>query len=178
MRAKAAHDDAAGRSVLGRSKSSPDRPNLKIDWDDATPELFRLREEAVLRADLTQLSDALKALDRQMAQKLATQKRLDMSIAFQHTLMDTLNQRVSTRQEAIDLNVGTKINLYDAKEELEKSQSPLASDQGQLIETDAALEGAAEREGEDGFAVHRRQREQARRRLAQGGRSAPGARQG
>jgi hemolysin D len=50
-----------------------------------------------------------------------------------------LNQRVSTRQEAIDLKVGTKINLYDAKEELEKSQAALASDQGQLIETDAAL---------------------------------------
>jgi hypothetical protein len=37
----------------------------------------------VLRADLTQLADALKALDKQMAQKLATRKRLDMSIAFQ-----------------------------------------------------------------------------------------------
>ena len=62
-----------------------------------------------------------------------------MSIAFQNTLMVTLNQRVSTRQEAIDLKVGTKIDLYNAKEELEKSQSALASDQGQLIETDAAL---------------------------------------
>ena len=93
----------------------------------------------MLHADLAQLSDSLKALDKQMAQKLATRKRLDMSIAFQHTLMDTLNQRVSTRQQAIDLAVGTKINLYDAKEELEKSQAQLASDEGQLIETDAAL---------------------------------------
>jgi hemolysin D len=74
-----------------------------------------------------------------MAQKHATRKRLDMSIAFQRTLMDTLNARVATRQQAIDLNVGTKINLYDAKEELEKSQAQLASDEGQLIETDAAL---------------------------------------
>jgi len=81
-----------------------------------------------------------------MAQKLATKKRLDMSIAFQRTLMDTLNARVATRQQAIDLNVGTKISLYDAKEELERSQSQLASDQGQLIETDAALrEIASER---------------------------------
>jgi membrane fusion protein, hemolysin D len=112
---------------------------LKVAWDGAVPEPFRLREEAVLRADLAQLSDALKALDRQMAEKLATQKRLDMSIAFQNTLMDTLNQRVSTRQQAIDLNVGTKLDLYNAKEELEKSQAALASDQGQLIETDAAI---------------------------------------
>ena len=87
---------------------------------------FRLREEAVLRADLTQLSDALKALDKQMAQKLATRKRLNMSIAYQNNLMETLNQRVSTRQEAIDLKVGTKINLYDVKEELEKSEAALS----------------------------------------------------
>jgi hemolysin D len=115
------------------------RPEFAVAWDEGLPESFRLREEAVLRADLVQLSDALKAIDKQMAQKLATRKRLDMSIAFQHTLMDTLNQRVATRQQAIDLNVGTKINLYDAKEELQKSQSQLASDEGQLIETDAAL---------------------------------------
>ena len=117
----------------------PGQPDLNIAWDEPLPEPFRLREEAVLRADLVQLADSLKALDKQMAQKLATRKRLDMSIAYQHTLMDTLNQRVQTRQQAIDLNVGTKINLYDAKEELEKSQSQLASDEGQLIETDAAL---------------------------------------
>ncbi len=111
----------------------------QIAWDVGLPEVFRLREVAVLGADLTQLADAFKSLDTQMAQKQATRERLNMSIAFQNTLIETLTQRVSTRQEAIDLRVGTKINLYDAKEELEKSQSALASDQGQLIETDAAL---------------------------------------
>ena len=111
----------------------------KIAWDDAVPAGFRLREQAVLAADLTQLADTLKNLDKQMAQKEATRERLRMSIAFQDTLIETLTQRVNTRQEAIDLKVGTKINLYDAKEELEKSQSMLASDQGQLIETNAAL---------------------------------------
>jgi hemolysin D len=112
---------------------------LDIAWPEGPPESFRFREEAVLRADMTQLNDSLRALDSQMAEKLATRQRLNMSIAFQNTLMETLNQRVSTRQEAIDLKVGTKINLYDAKEQLEKSQAALASDQGQLIETDAAL---------------------------------------
>ena len=105
---------------------------LQVAWDETLPEPFRLREEAVLRADLGQLSDALKALDRQMAEKLATQKRLDMSIAFQNTLMDTLNQRVSTRQQAIDLKVGTKIDLYNAKEELEKSEAALAKADARL----------------------------------------------
>ena len=115
------------------------QPELTIAWDKGLPEPFRWREEAVLRADLVELADSLRALDKQMAEKLATRKRLDMSIAFQNTLMTTLNQRVSTRQEAIDLKVGTKINLYDAKEELEKSEAALTSDEGQLIETDVAL---------------------------------------
>ena len=132
-------DEAAPAGELGSVESLAGRAEFKVAWDGALPEPFRLREEAVLRADLTQLADALKALDKQMAEKLATRQRLNMSIAFQNTLMETLNQRVSTRQEAIDLKVGTKINLYDAKEELEKSEAALASDQGQLIETDAAL---------------------------------------
>ena len=132
-------DDAAPAADSGSVENLAGQAELKVAWDGAVPEPFRLREEAVLRADLAQLSDALKALDRQMAEKLATQKRLNMSIAFQNTLMNTLNQRVSTRQEAIDLKVGTKIDLYNAKEELEKSEAALASDQGQLIETDAAI---------------------------------------
>ncbi|TIV62132.1 hypothetical protein [Mesorhizobium sp.] len=36
--------------------------------------------------------------------------------------------------------VGSKINLYDAQAELEKSQSQLASDRGQLGETQAELD--------------------------------------
>jgi hemolysin D len=133
------NDDAAPGADSGPVENLAGRAEFKIAWGAALPEQFQLREEAVLRADLAQLSDALKALDRQMAEKLATQKRLNMSIAFQNKLMETLNQRVSTRQQAIDLNIGTKIDLYNAKEELEKSEASLASDQGQLIETDAAI---------------------------------------
>ena len=135
----AGFDAAVPVVALGMIETVGNQADPAIPWAETLPESFRLRETAVLRADLTQLSDALKALDKQMAQKSATRQRLNMSIAFQNTLIETLTQRVSTRQQAIDLKVGTKINLYDAREELEKSQSALASDQGQLIETDAAL---------------------------------------
>jgi hemolysin D len=114
-------------------------PQGKIDWGDPPPDGVQAREEAVLSADLSQLADTLRALDKQVAEKQATLQRLRMSIAYQTALIDTLTARVDTRQQAIDLRVGTKINLYDAKEELQRSQSSLASDQGQLIETDAAI---------------------------------------
>ena len=111
----------------------------KVAFHPDIADTIRLRQRSVLLADLNQLADQLVALDKQIAQKQATSQRLDMSIAFQNQLMITLGDRVKTRQDAIDLKVGTKINLYDAKEELQKSQSQLASDQGQLIETEAAL---------------------------------------
>jgi hemolysin D len=114
-------------------------PQGKIDWGAPLPDGVQAREESVLSADLSQLADSLRSLDKQIAQKQATLQRLRMSIAFQTALIDTLTARVDTRQQAIDLKVGTKINLYDAKEELQRSQSSLASDQGQLIETDAAI---------------------------------------
>jgi len=114
-------------------------PLNQVNWDTAIPPSFRIRESAVLTADLFQLVDTLLSLDKQKAQKSATLQRLQMSIAFQNTLLQTLTDRVSTRQESLDKAIGTKINLYDAKEELQKSQAALASDQGQLIETDAAV---------------------------------------
>ncbi|MDE2577782.1 MAG: HlyD family type I secretion periplasmic adaptor subunit, partial [Hyphomicrobiales bacterium] len=100
---------------------------------------IQAREQKVLAADLAQLRDTLANLDKQMAQKAATRKRLEASIAYQVALMDTLHGRVGMRQSAIRMNVGTKVNLYDAQEALQKSQAQLASDKGQLVETDAAM---------------------------------------
>lgn len=111
----------------------------KIVFLPETGDSIKLRQRNVLAADLSQLVSELANIDKQIATKEATRERLGMSIAFENQLMGTLNDRVKTRQDAIDLKVGTKINLYDAKEELQKAQSQLASDQGQLIETEAGL---------------------------------------
>ena len=142
--ARRARDAAARRAARlrarrDRRRRSP-RPRMAIGFDPEVAESMRLRQRGVLAADLNQLADALSALDKQIAQKEATSQRLDMSIAFQNQSDgDARATACKTRQDAIDLKVGTKINLYDAKEELQKSQSQLASDQGQLIETEAAL---------------------------------------
>ncbi len=142
---EAKQDDQATASEFSSLESIAADADQNLRFADAIPQFIRARELAVLRADLDQLADSLADLDKQRAQKKATRKRLDMSIAFQVSLIDTLTQLLKTRQEAIDLHVGTKINLYDARQQLERSQSSLASDQGQLIETDAAL---AELEGQ------------------------------
>jgi hemolysin D len=129
-------DGAEARAELQEIAADP---MGRAAWSASIPESFRLRESTLLSSDIFQLLDGLANVDKQEAQKQATLERLQMSIAFQDKLIQTLTDRVSTRQQSLDLAVGTKINLYDAKEELQKSQAALASDQGQLIETDAAL---------------------------------------
>ena len=114
-----------------------------IKFSEEIPPSIQSREASVLAADLGQLRDTLKNLDKQMEQKVATHRRVEASIAYQNALMTTLEGRVDMREELIKLNVGTKVNLYDAKESLQKSQAQLASDNGQLMETDAAIEEIA-----------------------------------
>jgi hemolysin D len=114
--------------------------SASIAFDADAPAAARARENAVLSADLAQLGDTLRNIDKQMAQKNAMRQRLNMSMAFQTDLIKTLEERVGVREASIKLSVGTKINLFDAQESLQKSQAQLASDRGQLIETDAALD--------------------------------------
>ena len=112
----------------------------EVNWDNTTSQSLKIREMAVLSADLSHLGESLQNIGKQMAQKQATRERLNLSIGFQNKLIKTMLERVGVREESIKLSVGTKINLFDAREALEKSQSALASDQGQLLETQAALE--------------------------------------
>jgi len=129
----------AREAVIAELEQAAADPAPRIVWGAELPEAIRLREAAVLTADVNHLIGALQSLDKQMAQKEATRQRLDMRIAYQDKLIQTLTDLLSVRQQSYDLKVGTKINLYDARGELEKSQSSRASDQGELIETEAAL---------------------------------------
>jgi hemolysin D len=122
--------------------SFPDRALLPISplsFAPATKPEAEARERAVLSADLNQLNETLSNIEKQIAQKAATLKRLDMSIAFETTLIETLQRRVGMRHESINKGAGSFANLYDALESLDKSQSALAGDRGQLLETEAAI---------------------------------------
>ena len=133
------NDPEAAKQSLSSLQAVATNIDPDIKWDADASDRFRSREIAVLIADFGQLVGGLQNFDKQMAEKQASITRLNMSIAFQRDLIGTLTDQVNTRQEAIDLKVGTKINLYDAKQQLQKSQSSLALDRGELIQTDAAL---------------------------------------
>jgi hemolysin D len=97
------------------------------------------REQAVLQADTVQLVETLRNIGMQIAQRDASRKRLNMGIAAQNELIQTLEERVGVRSTTYKLRVGTSLNLFDAQEALHKSKVQLAYDKGQLTETDAAI---------------------------------------
>ncbi|MBR1153694.1 HlyD family type I secretion periplasmic adaptor subunit [Bradyrhizobium sp. JYMT SZCCT0428] len=119
--------------------SAPLLPVAAIQWKDDILPASRAREHQVLLADVSQLSETLGNIEQQIAQKNATRDRLNMSIKFQTELIKTLQDRVAVRETSLKLEVGTKINLFDAMESLDKSRSALASDTGQLLEAQAAV---------------------------------------
>ena len=118
-------------------------PLAHVAWEASTPPSYRRREAAVLSGDLNHVSDALDTLERKRAEKQATLQRLKMSIVFEETLLGTLLESVKVHQRSFDQAGGAKITLLEAKGALERSQATLASDQGQLIETDAGLKELA-----------------------------------
>src|SRR5262249_48279996 len=106
--AKSVQADAPAVIVAQLAEAAADS-EPRIAWDVELPEVMRLREASVLTADVTELIGALQSLDKQILQKEATSQRLNMSIAYQDKLIQTLTQLVGTRQHALDLNVGSKI---------------------------------------------------------------------
>lgn len=111
-----------------------------VEWDKDVPETLRSREFAVLKADLAQLSSTLESLDKQSMTKQAVQQRLNLSIANDQDLLETLTQVQAMRQDTMDKQIGSKSSLFDAQTELKKADGQLSSDKGQLLEADAALQ--------------------------------------
>lgn len=111
-----------------------------IVFDGTVPEHIRLREQSVFDADRRFITDTLINLDRQMNQREATIQRLEMSIKNQLDAIKTAEERVGVRESSLELKVGTKINLFDARESLQRQRAQLASDRGQQNEQKTAID--------------------------------------
>lgn len=154
--AEAKADFAAAREARDAARAEAQRRNAVIDaaqamargepvaarptFDALTPERLRRREQAVFEADAALLADILTNNQRQVAQREATLRKLDASIEQQSITIANAKDRVDVRESSIALNVGTKINLFDAREALQRAQTQIASDRGQIAETRAAIE--------------------------------------
>ena len=151
---------------------------MNVAWDEALPEPFRLREEAVLRADLDP------ALRRAQGARQADGAEAGDAKAPQHEHRLPEHADGDVEPARLDPTGGDRPQGRHQDQPLRRQggagevASRARLRPGPADRDRRGDQERAERKGQDHLAVHRRQREQARRRGAQGGRSASGARQG
>jgi hemolysin D len=110
-----------------------------IKWPADIPQAIRNRENAVLVADLAELSATLANLDAQEREKAAAVLQLDMSLAADNALIPTLTDRVRLRQTLVNEGNGSRLTLLDAEQSALQNQVQIAGDTGRRIMAQAAI---------------------------------------
>jgi hemolysin D len=131
-------------AIRAAQMPAPALAALGVTWPEDVPELTRRREAQVLAADLAQLGTALASLDAQITQKQREKQRLEEMVSSQSRLVATLNERVAMRNALAKSGFGTRSSLIDGKETLQKEETVLAGQQGQLREAEASLKVLAQ----------------------------------
>lgn len=139
-------------AAIARVRSFQTAPPA-IAWDPEIPVTIREREEHVLAGDLRQLDTTMASLTAQRRLKEAERERLRGTIKAQRELVATLVERVNMRTTLVDKNSGTRASVIDSMETYLTQQATLAAEQGQLGETEAAIEVASQEilKAKDGF---------------------------
>jgi len=112
----------------------------KLIWPASIPPEVQTLEEQVATADLAQLRAQISLLDAQRDQKKAERDRLTNTISAQEALIAILSERVDMRQALQNTASGTKASLIDAQETLAYQKTFLATELGQLIETERGID--------------------------------------
>lgn len=97
------------------------------------------RETNVLGADLGALRSSLASLKAQLAEKLATRSRLELTIAERQKLIALAKERVSMRQKLDSEGAGSRAQTIESLQQYEDAMTSDANDRGQLLETEAAI---------------------------------------
>ena len=110
-----------------------------VMFEEIGPEL-RARERNVFTAELAQYKATRDSLRAQIAEKIATNARLDASIEARQRLIGVLRQRLDMKKELVSKSAGTQKDVLDAEQLVYQELTNLAYDQGQLKETSAGIE--------------------------------------
>ena len=136
----AATAEAVRRQAALATAASGDWVNpAALDWPADIPDLIRLREESVLQGDLRGLAGTIASLQAQKREKEAAVSQLDETIVAEKRLIETVQTRVTLKQDLIDKDVGTKTGLIDAVQTLRQTQMQFATDNGKRAEAAATV---------------------------------------
>src|SRR5262249_21005230 len=101
---------------------------------------IQTREQSNLTAELAQLVATRQSVKSQRDERQATRQRLMDSMAARKKLIELTTERVAMRQEVKARGAGSRALVIDALQQLETERTTLAGEQGQLVETEFALE--------------------------------------
>ncbi|MFI5015377.1 MAG: HlyD family type I secretion periplasmic adaptor subunit [Hyphomicrobiales bacterium] len=136
---EAASAEAARRGAAIAAARSGQLEPMPIEFPSGIDELVRRREEGVLAADLGELRSGITSLKAQLAEKEATKKKLLLNIAARKALIALGKERVEMQQSLAGKGAGSRALTIQAMEQYQTYLVSDASDQGQLLETDAAM---------------------------------------
>jgi hemolysin D len=136
---EASNAEIARRQVAIRLAREEAGTTPTIAFAAGMDESVRLREQNVLAADLAQLQSARESLRAQLGERQAQKRRLLMSMTAREQLLKILRERVDMRESVDAKGHGYRAKVIDALQELERELTNLASEKGQLAETDAAV---------------------------------------
>ncbi|MBY0561640.1 HlyD family type I secretion periplasmic adaptor subunit [Hyphomicrobium sp.] len=125
--------------AIARSDTLALRP---IPFDESLGDVLRDREEHVLAADVAHLVSTRDSLEAQLREAVARYDHTTMTVAARNGLLAVLKERVDVRNEIDTQSGGYRARVLDAMQEYEREKTNLASDQGELIEVQAAKNSA------------------------------------
>ena len=130
---------ARRRAALDLARAGDiDNSKPAIDWRGEIDETTKRLEERVLEEDLGSLSSAIAALHAQAEEKRADAAGLRQTIIAQRELVATDRTRVEMKALLLKKGAGSKADLINATETLQRQQAILTQDVGELAQANAA----------------------------------------
>lgn len=99
----------------------------------------RRREIELLAAEISQLGSGVDGFRAQIAEKLATKKRLTASVEARKKVIGLSKERVGMREEIKTRGAGSRALIIEAELQYENFVTTDTSERGQLAEMDAAI---------------------------------------
>jgi hemolysin D len=132
-------DAEIARRKVAIAAASTGNMNATVNYPASISVSVQARENAALKADLSQLDTSAASLKAELAEKQATTARLQLSIGARQKLVATLKERVEMRQALRVKEAGTRSSELDAIQAMQTEETNLAYDQGQLTEAAANI---------------------------------------
>lgn len=105
-----------------------------LRWDPDIPQNIKEREINVLTGELSQTFAIVASYQAQQDQKSAEALRLMEMIASQEKQIAISEERIFLRNQLVQMELGSRLQLLDAREGLQQQRTSLAQLKGQLAE--------------------------------------------